>query len=364
MMRSIYRMLIGVVCAAAAAVALLVAPAVGAAAVPGYFGVDFTSSTTGWVVGSDSTILRTIDGGQTWTTQYSKAGGPSLLDVCILPDAKTGWAVGASGLILRTTNGSTWTQVFSAALDQTVSYTSVDFVSAKVGWICGGVAAGPMQGLPRGAVYRSDDGGVTWSAPAGVIAGWCPVALDAVSATSATCAGIQRLGTIANGYNAPACLWTTDGKSWGAAATLLRPGVTQSAEIGDLKVVTSGNRVGAIVVGDYCDLLPATPTIFSGANLGAACGYLVPATGPRQLRGLSTPTATTAFAVGSGAASVLKSGNGGVSWSAVATPLGMNLFGVDFVDASNGYAVGRTAVSAAAMVIKTTNGASTWTAVK
>jgi len=361
---SAYRFVTGAVCVTAAALAMLAVPAVGAAAVPGYFGVDFVTASTGWVVGSDSTILRTTDGGKTWTTQYSKAGGPSLLDVCMLSDAKTGWAVGASGLILRTTDGSTWTQVFSAALDQTVSYTCVDFVSAKVGWICGGVAAGPMQGLPRGAIYRSDDGGVTWSAPAGVFTGWCPVALDAVSATSAACAGIQRLGTTANGYNAPAYLWTTDGKSWRTAATLLRSGVTRTAEIGDLKVVTSGTKVGAIVVGDYCDLLPATPTIFSGANLGAAFGYLAPATGPRQLRGLSLPTATTAFAVGSGASSVLKSGNGGASWSAVATPLGMNLFGVDFVDASNGYAVGRTASGTAAMVIKTTNGASAWTTVK
>ena len=54
-----------------------------------------------------ATILRTTDGGVTWTVQYSKPG-PLLLAVSF-SDANTGTAVGESGMILRTTNGGlTW----------------------------------------------------------------------------------------------------------------------------------------------------------------------------------------------------------------------------------------------------------------
>jgi photosystem II stability/assembly factor-like uncharacterized protein len=332
------------------------------AAAPGFFGVDFLSATNGWVVGSDATILRTADGGKTWQTQFAQVGGASLFDVCVLADGKTGWAVGASGTVLRTTDGATWTRVLSPSFDQSFTYTSVKFVDAKVGWICGGVAAGPMQGTPKGAIYRTDDGGLTWSSPSGVFPGWCPVALDAVSATSATCVGIQRITLGA--FNTPAFVRTVDGKSWGSPPTLLRPSSKLTAEVGDVKLTLSGGTVGTVAVGDYCELLPGTPFVFSSKSATVACGYVAPASGPRQLRGVSMPSATVGYAVGSGATSVLKTANGGASWTAATTAFGKNLFAVDFVSATTGFAVGRTATGTAALVIKTTNSAGSWTAMK
>jgi photosystem II stability/assembly factor-like uncharacterized protein len=362
MRMSVHGLVAGAACLAALAAMCLASPRAEAATPPGYFGVDFINDSTGWVVGSDATILRTADGGTTWQVQSSKAGGATLSDVCILPDGKTGWAVGTAGTVMRTTDGKTWTTVITAALDRTFDLTSVKFLDARTGWIAGGVAAGPMQGTPRGAVYRSTDGGLTWSAPVAAYTGWCPIALDPVSTTSAACAGIQRV--VAGAYNAPAVVWTADGKSWGSAPTLLRPAVKQTSEVGDLMLSATGNKTGAVVVGDYSELLPGTPFAFSSANVGAAFGYVSAAGGPRQLRGVSLPTAKVGYAVGSGATAVLKTGDGGASWTAVATPLGKNLFAVDFISATTGYAVGRTAAGTAPMVIRTTSSASSWTAVK
>ena len=344
---------------------VLACPAVAAAAAPpGYFGVDFVTETSGWVVGSDSTILYTANGGTAWQTQLSASGGASLLDVCVLAGGKTGWAVGTAGTVLRTVDGKTWTRVFSPALNAGWDYTSVKFVDARTGWICGGVAAGPMQGTPQGAILKSTDGGVTWSAPAAVFAGWCPRKLDAVSATVAVCAGIQRV-TAGGGSNAPALVQTADGATWGSAPTLLRPAATQTSEVGDVAMVAGKKAASVFVIGDYYDLLPPTPWAFTGDTGAAAFKYVAaPAAGPRQLRGLCMTSATAGFAVGGGSAAVLKTTNGGAAWSAVAAPLCQNLYAVDFPTSSTGYAVGRTTAGTAATVLKTTKSAASWTTVK
>ena len=71
------------------------------------YGVFFVDADTGTVVGN-GTILRTDDGGTTWRTQPS--GGSYVLSAVSFVDADTGTAVGASGIIasgiiLRTNTG-------------------------------------------------------------------------------------------------------------------------------------------------------------------------------------------------------------------------------------------------------------------
>ena len=70
--------------------------------------VCFTDENIGTVVGSTywflgNTILRTTDGGISWSSQIS---GTNLhLYNVFFTDANNGWAVGINGTILRTTNG-------------------------------------------------------------------------------------------------------------------------------------------------------------------------------------------------------------------------------------------------------------------
>jgi photosystem II stability/assembly factor-like uncharacterized protein len=115
---------------------------------------------------------------------------------------------------------------------------------------------------------------------------------------------------------------------------------------------------------DYCELLPPTPFAFSSTTAGADWNYVAgPRTGPSQLRGVCLSSATAGLAVGSGAAAVLKTSNGGSTWSVVSAPLAKNLYAVDLAG-TTGYAVGRTSAGKAATVLKTTNGGSGWTTVK
>jgi photosystem II stability/assembly factor-like uncharacterized protein len=77
--------------------------------------VYFIDSSTGYAVGWNGTILKTINAGTNWT-KLSSGTSNNLMSVCFT-DANTGYAVGASGTILKTVNGGTnWTLQTSGAI--------------------------------------------------------------------------------------------------------------------------------------------------------------------------------------------------------------------------------------------------------
>ena len=65
--------------------------------------VSFIDANTGTAVGGYGTILRTTDGGESWTPQISGTTN-TLWDVSLV-GANIGTVVGANGTILRTTTG-------------------------------------------------------------------------------------------------------------------------------------------------------------------------------------------------------------------------------------------------------------------
>ena len=112
------------------------------------FKVRFVNPRTGWAVGANGSILRSIDGGATWRVQQSGTD-ETLYDVFAV-DQNHAWAVGRNGIVLKTENGGeTWT---SRKLEFDVALTSVYFVNEKKGWATG-----------YGVILSSEDGGATWS---------------------------------------------------------------------------------------------------------------------------------------------------------------------------------------------------------
>jgi photosystem II stability/assembly factor-like uncharacterized protein len=75
--------------------------------------VFFIDATTGWAVGHDSTIIKTTNGGNNWTFQYSTPSlEKPLLDI-VFKNAFHGVAIGAYGQFLRTIDGGkTWLSEF------------------------------------------------------------------------------------------------------------------------------------------------------------------------------------------------------------------------------------------------------------
>ncbi len=113
------------------------------------FHLDFNNNSHGWIVGDRGVILSTSDEGRTWARQASGITLP-LYNVDFR-DNKEGYAVGKAGTILRTGDGgATWENVTTNFKD---TFMRVDFADDKNGWAVG----------YAGNILRSDDKGKTWT---------------------------------------------------------------------------------------------------------------------------------------------------------------------------------------------------------
>lgn len=136
--------------------------------------VTFVSEDVGWAVGDPhwdqgskqyvGTILKTTDGGVTWTPQ--NAGVDAALHGVWFVDANQGWAVGDRGTILHTADGGvTWTP---QPVDTDENFRAVTFIDAVTGWV---TATTPSQVDDflgdtidwQAAIYHTTDGGTTWT---------------------------------------------------------------------------------------------------------------------------------------------------------------------------------------------------------
>jgi len=112
------------------------------------FHLDFNGSSRGWIVGDRGLILATTDSGETWRIQAS--GVTAALYNVDFRDDNNGYAVGEGATILRTENGgANWEKVPSSF---TGNFMRVDFADDKNGWIVG----------HKGLILRSGDRGRTW----------------------------------------------------------------------------------------------------------------------------------------------------------------------------------------------------------
>ena len=112
-------------------------------------GIWFVSPTTGWVIGSFGTLLHTADGGENWEKR-DPGFDNNLFGIHFL-DENTGWISGQEGLILHTTDGgATWNQQKTESYD---NLHDITFVDAMVGWAVGGY----------NSILHTTDGGKTWA---------------------------------------------------------------------------------------------------------------------------------------------------------------------------------------------------------
>jgi photosystem II stability/assembly factor-like uncharacterized protein len=122
-------------------------------------GITFADRNHGWIYGDYigspgpeyQVIHRTSNGGQTWSAVLvdTSAYSPTVLELYAL-DSLTAWCVNQYGVFRTLDGGASWRRIFN---DTPLSYkTSITFVNATHGWICG---AG-------GLVMHTTDGGFTW----------------------------------------------------------------------------------------------------------------------------------------------------------------------------------------------------------
>lgn len=170
-------------------------------------GIDFVDASTGWAVGNTGTILRSDDGGHTWTSQVA----PTDFDVQAVSfiSDRVGWAVASpddlpvaadSLVVLHTTDGGVhWSKL--ATIPDAVAM-DLSFGSPSVGAL---TAQGSEQG-----VFRTGDGGLTWTRASLVDGDYQKVRM--VDGSHGWVVGQY---SEPNGSSAPAILHTTDGgQTW------------------------------------------------------------------------------------------------------------------------------------------------------
>jgi photosystem II stability/assembly factor-like uncharacterized protein len=109
--------------------------------------LSFTSTFHGWVVGDDGLILRTTNGGDTWT-DLSWSNSRQLSSVYF--QTELNGLIGAVGVIFSTSDGgSSWTETTPIFYN---TFERIDFVDNLIGYSSG------WNGL-----YKTSNGGNNWS---------------------------------------------------------------------------------------------------------------------------------------------------------------------------------------------------------
>lgn len=113
----------------------------------------FINSKVGHATCSNGTILKTVDGGQSWYATESTNTTPSSYFTIQFVNSKVGYASKMHTTLMKTTDGGeTWSAL--STLRQIASSTfAMHFLSEQVGFVAG----------EYGAMYKTSDGGQNWT---------------------------------------------------------------------------------------------------------------------------------------------------------------------------------------------------------
>jgi len=120
--------------------------------------LDFVNENTGWVSGENSAMYKTTNGGLNWSA-LNVPTSSIIRSICFLNES-LGWAVTLEDYkILKTTDGGeTWTQQFSG-LSGNLHHVDVCFTDENNGFIIGFILGSQSQDY----ILKTTDGGQTWN---------------------------------------------------------------------------------------------------------------------------------------------------------------------------------------------------------
>jgi photosystem II stability/assembly factor-like uncharacterized protein len=346
--------------------------------------VWFTDANTGFIaggsimgLGNDGIILKTNNGGNTWSTVTS--GLPMLWDMYFI-NATTGFVTGKNGTILKTVNaGQNWIIVNSST---SVSLWGIHFINDMTGFITGGTFQ-PNQAnlLGDGLILKTINGGNSWSS---VLSGY---------GNTLFCIAFPNQNTgYAGGADGAILKTTNGGNDWSplnSGSNMyffgLRAIDQANVTVCGANMGSPGGRVLRTSNGGSswsCCLNPSdTNSIylsvdFSGTNTGFAVGssgkIIKTVNGGANWTSLSTSVTNNDIEdmyfindVGYGVTDrgeIIKTTNGGNVWTLKYSLPGYQFYAVNFADVNTGFICGCQGEypSETALVMKTTDGGSSW----
>jgi photosystem II stability/assembly factor-like uncharacterized protein len=298
------------------------------------FGMSFADSQNGHAAGTNGVILRTTDGGATWTPEnppvktIAEGQKETLLGISF-PDPLHGHAVGADGTILATDDGGATWRV------QQPPPGGIDVAGVTTGWAFRSVSfSDPNRGMIVGgaAILSTQDGGASWSAFGNPRFG----SLRDVSLVDGQHAQIVSRAGQENGIPFVTIASEDGGRSWTPRAADLGPGIDTLNFSG----VSFTDPLHGHAVGDEGRIVATTD--------GGLTWRLQRANGVETLTGVAFADERRGLAVGTVTflnsqqrAIILATDDGGNTWVSRLVPDTVRLRGgVDFAGADTAYAVG------------------------
>lgn len=216
--------------------------------------VFFINDQLGWAAGHDAVILKTEDGGTSWRMVHQdRADQRPILDLWFRNES-VGYAVGAYGLFLSTADGGeTWTaRSFEAAETlvgedvQEEDAGADEWYESEASWPMdfhlNHLRASPAGRLfiagEAGHVFRSDDGGDTWS--------------DLLPPYEGSLFGTLPLGqgvVLAYGLRGHLLVSEDAGVNWSFAETGTEATLNDAIQLADGRIVVVG-LAGTLLVSD------------------------------------------------------------------------------------------------------------------
>jgi photosystem II stability/assembly factor-like uncharacterized protein len=280
--------------------------------------LSFPTSDVGFLLLTDGGLLRTTDGGRSFSTRSVPGGGGSITAIAFRnPDE--GLATTSAGDVFRTTNGgSSWTREF----DGDRGLQGVRFTDTQA------VAVGDA-----GTFLVSADGGDTWTRPASDPGAPTPpdTAFTDVRCASAT------VCLVGAGFFGGEVYRTVDG---GRSFT--------NVGLSGVHAFDFASATRAVTVGEG----GVTRISNDGGATFSQVGNRVALDSLHRVRATS---ANVAHAIGNFGGTLARTEDGGETWNNVGVPTSNGLFDVWFPTASVGYAL-----DTSGAVFRTENGGGSW----
>jgi photosystem II stability/assembly factor-like uncharacterized protein len=273
------------------------------------FAVSFVSPLLGWAVGANNTIIRTRDGGQTWTRlQERRERGTDFREVTFT-DETHGWVRSNESLLYTSNGGDTW---------QPARKPEPNASRFGPGSVLGATRLQLAEVGANQRLYRTDDGGQSWTPIGGPIT---RVTYDHLWFTDLT------HGWAAHGFTPSQLAMTADG---GVTWSPVSQPINQNA-----KIVFASPNTGWILGENGGVVLNTT-------NGGQS--WTTQSTGLRTSQPL-TDIQVLSEALGyiltsSDTGVVLRTADGGASWQSIGALGTREVRAVHFTDAEHGWVVG------------------------
>jgi photosystem II stability/assembly factor-like uncharacterized protein len=244
-------------------------------------GLSVVSANVVWASGTGGTVIKTIDGGKTWSVIV--VPGAETLDFRGIRawDDKTALIIssgpaekGQARIFWTQDGGNNWQQVFEEKRTG-IFFDAIAFWDRRHGI----VLSDPIDG--HFALFRTDDGGATWRQipPAALPPSLPNEGAFAASNSCLTVQGDKHVWFATGGAKVARVFRSSDrGKTWSVAETPMHPA---NASSGIFSLAFSDEKSGVAVGGDYAHAESSDlPNVMFTSDGGRSWRVFRPATDP------------------------------------------------------------------------------------